>query len=123
MEKQTRTTVKIMGREYAIKAAESEEYIHKVAINVNNTMQKIADKNQKLSTSMINVLTAINIADQLLKTQQELEQLQNKYESACKEIDDLKGRLKEINNKIIKSSVDAKKYKKDFYGKLLDINK
>ncbi len=123
MEKQTRTTVKIMEREYAIKAAESEEYIHKVAINVNNTMQKIADKNQKLSTSMINVLTAINIADQLLKTQQELEQLQNKYESACKEIDDLKGRLKEINNKIIKSSVDAKKYKKDFYGKLLDINK
>jgi cell division protein ZapA len=62
-----RTTVKINGQEYVLAGEEPEEYMHEVAIYVDKKMSEIHRKYDKLSTSMVAVLAAVNIADELLK--------------------------------------------------------
>ncbi|MDN5276897.1 MAG: cell division protein ZapA [Clostridiales bacterium] len=76
MVEKTKTVVRIGGREYAIKSMESEEYIHKVAIYVDKKMEEIRQRQPNLSTTMLAMLTAINLADEVIKLQQKVEKLQ-----------------------------------------------
>jgi len=62
-----KTMVRIGGREYTMKGFESEEYIHKVAIFVDKKIAEISKCQPNLSTSMLMVLTAINLADEVVK--------------------------------------------------------
>ena len=77
MAQKIKTIVKIAGREYTIRAFETEEYIHRVAIYVDRKMEEIGKAQPGLSTSMTAVLTAINLGDEVLKLQGEVESLQN----------------------------------------------
>ncbi len=62
-----KTTVRIDGHEYVLAGEETEEYMHEVAIYVDRKMSEIHSQFENLSTSMVAVLAAINIADELLK--------------------------------------------------------
>ena len=66
MEK-TRTMVKICGKEYMMAGYESEEYIHRVAIYVDRKMAELKSQYVNLNPGTLSVLTALNIADELLK--------------------------------------------------------
>lgn len=66
-----RVYVRIGGIEYALVGAEPDEYIQKVALYVDKKMNEITKKNSKLSTSMVAVLTSLNIADDFFKALQE----------------------------------------------------
>ncbi len=48
---------------------------------VDKKMQQIAEKNPKLSTNMLSVLAALNLADELLKLQDEHEKLKKEFAS------------------------------------------
>ena len=63
----TKTTVRINGQDYVLAGDEPEEYMHEVAIYVDKKMSEIHRKYDKLSTSMVAVLAAVNITDELLK--------------------------------------------------------
>lgn len=76
MVERTKTVVRIGGREYTIRSVESEEYIHKVAIYVDKKMEEIRQRQPNLSTTMLAMLTAINLADEVIKLQQKVEKLQ-----------------------------------------------
>ncbi len=71
-----KTMVKIGGRDYMMRGFESEEYIHKVAIFVDKKMAEISKCQPNLSTSMIMVLTAINLADEVIKLKAQTETLE-----------------------------------------------
>lgn len=75
-----KTVVRISGREYTMKGYESEEYIHKVAIYVDKKIAEISKNQPGLSTSMIMVLTAINLADEVVKLQEKLSGLEVQLE-------------------------------------------
>ena len=81
--KKNKVIVRIGGREYAVRGTESEEYIHKVAIYVDKKMQEFSSKQPPLSISMLAILTAINLADEVIKQKDEIKRLQ-------KELDQLK---------------------------------
>lgn len=89
MSKINKVIVRIGGREYAVRGSESEEYIHKVAIYVDKKMGDLASKQPPLSTSMLAILTAINLADEVIKQRDEIKRLQ-------KEIEQLKNLSKPI---------------------------
>lgn len=91
MEKNS-TKVKIAGAEYTITGYETEEYMQKVGIYVDKKMNEIRQKCFNLDTSMIAVLTAVNIADENLKLYDRIEDLQ-------REIEDLRSRQGQIQNK------------------------
>ena len=69
MEK-TKTTVRIGGRDYTITGTEPEEHIKRVAVYVDRKMEELLFAT-RLPQPMVAVLTAMNIADDLIKAQDE----------------------------------------------------
>ena len=65
-----RTDIRIDGREYTMVSTEPPEYILRVAAYVDRRMEEIKIS-AKLSSVMLAVLSALNITDELFKTQDE----------------------------------------------------
>ncbi len=89
MEK-TRTMVKICGKEYVMAGFESEEYIHRVAIYVDRKMSELKNQYINLNPNTLAVLTAINVADDLLKLQEQFDALSKDYAEMSEELKRLK---------------------------------
>lgn len=85
-----KTTVIIGGKEYTIAGVESAEYIHRVALCVNQKMDELKRGNEQLNNTLLAVLTAINIADDYIKTKDELAELKKQAETYKKEREALK---------------------------------
>ncbi|MDR0928244.1 MAG: cell division protein ZapA [Oscillospiraceae bacterium] len=65
-----KTTVRIGGRDYTMVGVDSEEHIRRVAIYVDRRMEELSLAT-RLPQPMAAVLTAMNIADDLIKAQDE----------------------------------------------------
>jgi len=61
------TSVMILGREYKIRTNESEEFVHAVAVFVDDMMNRISGKMMSGTTSQVAVLAALNIAEELFR--------------------------------------------------------
>lgn len=85
MEK-TRTMVKICGKEYIMAGFEKEEYIHRVAIYVDRKMTELKGQYVNLNPGTLAVLTAINVADDLLKLQDQFDALNREYQYLSDEL-------------------------------------
>jgi len=66
----SKTTVKIAGHEYNIVSTDAPEHIQRVAAYLDRRMTDLATAS-RLSPNMVAVLTAMNIADEMLKAQDE----------------------------------------------------
>ena len=91
-----KTTVRIGGKEYTMTGSDSEEYIHRVAIYVDRKMSQIEESNNNLSTTMLAVLTCLNIADELLKLREETGDMRQQLENARRQVEAL-ARQQEAN--------------------------
>ena len=89
MEK-TRTRVKIGGKEYVMAGFESEEYIHRVAIYVDRKMTELKEQYVNLNPGTLSVLTSINVADDLLKLQDQFDALSRDHQAQVEENKKLK---------------------------------
>jgi cell division protein ZapA len=74
------------GSEYTIVSEESREYMLEISDLVNRKLSEVKLQNTKLSTSMAALLTALNMADDLKKSEM-------KYSELLEENEDLKKRL------------------------------
>lgn len=74
-EQPKKVEVEIYGDNYTLKGQESPEYMHKVAKCVDKKMAEISQRNHRLSTNQVAVLTALNLADELLKLQEQYNDL------------------------------------------------
>ncbi len=70
-----KTIVNIGHKEYTLMGDESEEYIHKVALHVDRVMREVMENAVSVSDTMVAMLTAINIADQSIKQQDQIAML------------------------------------------------
>lgn len=75
MSEPIRVEVKIDQRKYHLVSSEPAEHLHKVAELVNGKMEEIAQRNQFIGTDLKMMLTALNLAEDLLKLQQENDSL------------------------------------------------
>lgn len=72
-EKNVKTTIRLLGNDYTItSSSDSEEYMHRIAFYVDKKLTEVAERNNRLSTSMAAVLTSVNIADDLFKLRETL---------------------------------------------------
>ena len=78
-----RTTVRIAGKEYTIASYDTEEYVNRVAAWVDRRMDELATAT-KLPAAQLAVLVAVNAADDMMKSRDEIRRLKA-------EIDDLRG--------------------------------
>lgn len=80
-----RVMVKIFGEDYVVKGPVTREYIEMLAAYVDKRMRQISQRNPQLSGAKVAVLTALNLADELVK-------LQEDYDSLIKLIEEEKGK-------------------------------
>lgn len=87
MAEKNKIEVFIGGKVYKIAGEESEEYMQKVARYIDKKMQEISgtQRSTVLSTSMISILTAINVADDYFKLKEENELLKEKINKLTRE--------------------------------------
>jgi len=88
--------VRIGGKDYTLVGVESEEYLQKVALYIDKKMNEIMRVNNKLSTSMASVLSAVNVADDYFKAYENVINLNKDLKAANEEIE----RLKEENRRL-----------------------
>lgn len=105
-------TVKINGVEYNLKGKENEKYLLAVAEYVDGKFREISTNNNKLSTTAVAVLSALNIADEYFKCELDNEDLVKRKNSLEEKCVALKERLKEVkvdseeHNKIKSNEID-----------------
>ncbi len=66
----TKTTVRICGRDYTITGSDSEEHIRRIGVYVDRKMEELLFAT-RMPQPMVAVLTAVNIANDLMKAQDE----------------------------------------------------
>lgn len=84
-----KTTVHIAGKDYAISSYDSEAYIQGVAAWVDRRMRELYQAT-RLPGGQLAVLTAVNAADDMMKSREENRRLKQKLEAAHAEIERLK---------------------------------
>jgi len=88
-----RVTVRIAGKDYTMSGYDKEEYVRRVALLVDRKIQELS-----LATRMpaqdVCVLTAVTIADEMLKSQDENNRLRRELSEARQELEALKESLK-----------------------------
>jgi len=67
MEKERLVEIKVLGQTYTVKTDSDENRIHEVARYVNEKIEEILRKTKSVSSLNVAILTALNIADDLLK--------------------------------------------------------
>ncbi len=73
--KSVKTVLHIQGKEYTISTNESEEFVQRVAYYVDKKFEETASRNKRLSTILIALFSALNIAEDYLKTLDENKKL------------------------------------------------
>jgi len=102
MGRKNKIIIRINGQEYPIVGYEKKEYLLKVASFVDEKMAEISKKNTRLSTSMIAVLTSINVADQYFKLMDEYELIHKQSSDPLEELDETKELLEIASEELIK---------------------
>ena len=75
MKEMNKVIVKINGSEYPMVGEKSEQHMLNVARYVDEEIKRISEANPKLSTSVLAILSAVNIANELFECGEENDKL------------------------------------------------
>jgi len=97
-----KVTVRIFGKDYPLRSEDSREYIQRLALYVDDKMRETMEKNDKLSNSMIAVLTALNISDEYHKMKSEYEEMKKRFDDPEYELKVTRDELQKVTNEFDK---------------------
>jgi cell division protein ZapA len=86
MGKERLVEIKVFGQTYTVKTDAEEDYIQAVAKYVNGKMDEVLKKTKSVSTLNVAILTALNIADDLLKEKEKRVALLQEVEAKSKDL-------------------------------------
>ena len=86
MKKERLVEIKLFGQTYTVKTDAEEHHIHAVAQYVNEKMEEILKKTRSVSTLNVAILTALNIADDLLREKEKRRMLLQEIETKSKDL-------------------------------------
>ncbi len=89
MAEKNRTVVKIGAKEYTIVSEESSEYVNRVAFDLNRRLKEVSGSCIGMSSQMITTLTALNMADELMKAKEALKNAEASVASLTETVHDL----------------------------------
>ena len=78
--------ITILDDEYALTGYEDEEYLRQVAEMVDRRMRQLLATQKDTPPLKIAILTALNLADELLRTRRQLEQYQSEAADFSRQI-------------------------------------
>ena len=80
--------IKVFGQTFSVKTDAEEDHLQAVAQYVNEKMEEILKKTRSVSTLNVAILTALNIADDLLKEKEQRKALVKEVEVKSKDLVD-----------------------------------
>ena len=86
MGKERLVEIKVFGQTYTVKTDAEEDHIQEVARHVNEKMEEVLKKTRSVSTLNVAILTALNIADDLLKEKEKRVALLKEIEMKSKDL-------------------------------------
>jgi len=86
MGKERLVEIKVFGQTYTVKTDAEEDHIQEVARYVNEKMEEVLKKTKSVSTLNVAILTALNIADDLLKERERKSALLREVETKSKDL-------------------------------------
>ena len=90
MGKERSVEIKVFGQTYTVKTDAEEDHIQEVARYVNEKIDEVLKKTRSVSTLNVAILTALNIADDLLKEKEKrmvlLREIEKKSEDLAEKI-------------------------------------
>jgi len=86
MGKERLVEIKVFGQTYTVKTDAEENYIQEVAKHVNEKMEEVLRKTKSVSTLNVAILTALNIADDLLKEREKRITLLREIEAKSRDL-------------------------------------
>lgn len=92
MAEKNNVQVIINGNVFTLSGSESEEYLQKVALYINNKINdlKLMDSYRKLSTEYQDILLALNLADDYFKKMDQIHELKIELENKDKQVYEMK---------------------------------
>jgi cell division protein ZapA len=78
--------IKVFGQTYTVKSDAEEDHIQEVARYVNEKMDDVLKKTRSISSLNVAILTALNLADDLLKEKEKRAALLREIERKSKEL-------------------------------------
>jgi len=78
--------IKVFGQTYTVKTDAEEDYIQEVAKYVNEKIEEVLKKTKSVSTLNVAILTALNIADDLLREKEKRIALVREVETKSKDL-------------------------------------
>ncbi len=89
--------VRLLGNDYQIESENSDELIQRIGFYVNKKFNEIAERNSKLSTNMIAVITSLNIAEETIKLQEENKELSAQLSATVDMLGEKEFELKQLS--------------------------
>jgi cell division protein ZapA len=86
MGKERLVEIKVFGQTYTVKSDAEEDHIQAIAQYVNEKMEEVLKKTRSVSTLNVAILTALNIADDLLKERGKRMALLREVEAKSKDL-------------------------------------
>jgi cell division protein ZapA len=86
MRKERLVEIKVFGQTYTVKTDAEENHIQAVAQYVNEKMEEILKKTRSVSSLNVAILTALNIADDLLREKEKRKALLQEIEAKSKDL-------------------------------------
>jgi cell division protein ZapA len=86
MGKERLVEIKVFGQTYTVKTDAEEDYIREVAKYVNEKMEEILKKTKSVSTLNVAILTALNVADDLLREKEKRTTLVREVEAKSRDL-------------------------------------
>jgi cell division protein ZapA len=86
MGKERLVEIKVFGQTYTVKTDTEEDHLQEVARYVNEKMDEVLKKTRSVSTMNVAILTALNIADDLLREKERRIALLREIETKSKEL-------------------------------------
>ncbi|GKX30049.1 hypothetical protein SH1V18_25290 [Vallitalea longa] len=104
MSPKNNTKVIIGGNVYTLSGNESEEYIQRVALYINNKLDelKASENGQFLNTRLMSILLAINIADDYFKAKEDTNDINKSFKLKDELIQQKELEIEELNKTIHK---------------------
>ncbi len=102
-----RVKIEILGAEYTIATPEEEEYVRRLAREIDAQVSQLLDSDSKLSPNAALILTALSYADSFYKSEQSADhmrsQLSDYLEDAARariELDDAKREMEKMRRQL-----------------------
>ncbi len=96
MTSKNKVVIRIAGKDYTLVGMESDEYIQKVGLYIDKKMNEILMRNNRLSTSLAAVLTAINVADDFFKAREAEQLLRKENHGVNEELEKLREEIMQL---------------------------